>query len=349
MLTSDQWGQEFAYYSNTVPPGDSVLFLMSVNTTTYDLRYYLFPDSIGTLNDIPTEIRTQYTADGEYYDIYNPVIQNAVQEAIGTETNLYWKIRNIHDYIISHITYALEGGWDTAPIILTRGTGSCSEYSYLMVSMCRSAGIPARYEAGGNLGNGTTTYVDSVFHRWQQVYIPPYGWVHIDATRDDKTYPANQARYFGGTSKNLFATTLNGGGSNKISWTYNSANSYSGGSMYRTKVVISDTPTTYVETIYNNYTPTSLTVYQNYPNPFNAGTKIRYILPQTDRVTITIYNSLGQIIQYLLYNNLQEAGEHSVIWNGRSLNGIFITSGVYFYRITTGNGLTQTKRMVFIK
>jgi murein DD-endopeptidase MepM/ murein hydrolase activator NlpD len=95
--------------------------------------------------------------------------------------------------------------------------------------------------------------------------------------------------------------------------------------------------------------PREFSLFQNYPNPFNGCTTIRYILPQTDRITITIYNSLGQIVLYLLYNNLQEAGEHSVAWNVMSSSGIFVTSGFYFYRITTSNGLTHTKRMVLIK
>lgn len=235
--TYDQWGQEFAYYNEDIAPDDSVMYSMAVNTINYDVRYYLFPDSVGTLADIPSDILSEYTINGDQYDIYNPVIQNAVIEAIGMETNLYWKVRNIHDYIIEHIYYKNDGRWDSAPQVLMQGHGSCTEYTYLFVAMCRAAGIPARYEGGGHLRDNMP-YIDTIFHRWHQFYLPPYEWISVDATWDDRDYPANQARYFGGTSKELFATTLGGGGSNKISWAFNSANSQTGGSRKRNKEMI---------------------------------------------------------------------------------------------------------------
>ena len=41
--------------------------------------------------------------------------------------------------------YERSGGWNTAPIVLERGNGSCSEYTFVFISMCRAAGVPARY------------------------------------------------------------------------------------------------------------------------------------------------------------------------------------------------------------
>ena len=233
---TDRWGQEIAHFEETLIPDQENLYQWETEATTYDLRYYLFPDSVGGHDEIPQEIIDDYTEDGDKYKITDPVIINAVNEALNGESDYYWMIRNLHDYVISHIYYKMDGTWDDAPTVLSQGHGSCSEYSYLFIALCRAAGIPARYEAGGHL-RGDLPYADSDGHRWQQVYFPNYGWVPIDCTWDDKEYPANQARYFGALSTEVFVTTLGGGGDYGLWWTYNCANVSTGGIREREKVM----------------------------------------------------------------------------------------------------------------
>ena len=349
-FVADNWDQEMAYYIENVAPGVEKTYYWSANVTTYSVRYYIFPDSVGTIDDIPENIRQDYTVDGSNYDIYDPVIQSAVNEAVGSETNLYWKVRNIHDYIIEHIYYNMDGRWDSAPVILTQGHGSCSEYSYLFVAMCRAAGIPAKYEAGGHVRQDELPYEDTVFHRWHLVYLPPYGWIHVDATWDDKDYPANQARYFGGTSSTVFATTMSGGGSNIISWSYNSVNSTGGVSYSRSKVMIwSDTTTNVIAGEPENVLPVQFILEQNYPNPFNSATTINYSLPEDDRITVTIYNILGQPVRQLLNDEFIPAGTHFIIWNGRDAKEIPVPSGIYIFQIATNKGHVSSRRMVLVK
>ena len=97
----------------------------------------------------------------------------------------------------------------------------------------------------------------------------------------------------------------------------------------------------------NIYTRTGNTVTQfilsqNYPNPFNPTTKIRYELPKRTRVTIEIYNLLGQKVATLL-EDIRPAGSHIVNFNGSGLS-----SGVYFYRFKADNFI-QTKRFILLK
>ena len=240
----------------------------------------------------------------------------------------------------------MTGGWDPAPTVLSRGSGSCSEYTYLFVAMCRAAGIPARYEAGGHVRD-TLPYVDTVFHRWHQVYLPPYGWVNIDATWDDKNYPANQARYFGAASNTLFATTVSGGGSNKISWAYNSANSPSG--LTRTKQMIWTDVVTSVEPADERLLPETFTLRQNYPNPFNPQTTASFELPKADRLTIAVYDILGREVKRIVSDEAFPAGYHSVQWNAVSSSGVDVSTGIYFLRISTASGLSKTVRMSLIR
>ncbi|MBN1406753.1 MAG: T9SS type A sorting domain-containing protein, partial [Calditrichaceae bacterium] len=74
---------------------------------------------------------------------------------------------------------------------------------------------------------------------------------------------------------------------------------------------------------------------------------IRYGLKQSCNVKITIYNSLGRKIIELI-NERQDAGYHQAIWNGKNYLNQQVSSGIYFYRLSTEN-FTAIKRMVFIK
>jgi len=93
--------------------------------------------------------------------------------------------------------------------------------------------------------------------------------------------------------------------------------------------------------------PKEYALSQNYPNPFNPTTKINYQLPEEGWVTLKVYNIEGQLVRTLVKGH-QEAGYHSVRWNGRDQVGKEVTSGIYFYRITTGK-FTDTKKMVLMK
>jgi hypothetical protein len=89
-----------------------------------------------------------------------------------------------------------------------------------------------------------------------------------------------------------------------------------------------------------NNLPVSFQLDQNYPNPFNPSTFISYKLPISSLVTIKVYDVLGREVQTLV-NERQAAGNHSVTFNASSL-----PSGVYFYRLQTGNYSTAKKLLL---
>lgn len=93
--------------------------------------------------------------------------------------------------------------------------------------------------------------------------------------------------------------------------------------------------------------PTRLALYQNYPNPFNAKTRIRYSLPGTFRVSLKIYNVLGQVIRTLV-DKKQSPGNHVVDWDGRGESGKRVASGVYFYLLRAG-GYVKVNKMTLLR
>ena len=116
--------------------------------------------------------------------------------------------------------YELAGGWNIAPTVIERGTGSCSEYTFVFIAMCRAAGIPARY-VGAIVVRGDDASTDEYFHRWPEVYLPGHGWVPFDAQGGDKPEPERQAAAYGGLENRFLITTTGGGGSDIIGWDYN--------------------------------------------------------------------------------------------------------------------------------
>jgi len=90
--------------------------------------------------------------------------------------------------------------------------------------------------------------------------------------------------------------------------------------------------------------PSTYALKQNYPNPFNPATSINYELPKSSHVTLKVYNLLGQEVASLV-NTTQNAGSYSVNF---STNSYGMSSGIYFYRLDTGN-YSEMKKMAVIK
>jgi len=93
-------------------------------------------------------------------------------------------------------------------------------------------------------------------------------------------------------------------------------------------------------------------LYQNYPNPFNPETWIPYYLSKDSTVTIAIHDTCGALIRSM---NLgyQPSGAYlskskAVYWDGCNNAGERVSSGMYFYTISTGD-FTATKRMIILK
>jgi|GEM_PF-5311056 len=92
----------------------------------------------------------------------------------------------------------------------------------------------------------------------------------------------------------------------------------------------------------------------NYPNPFNPSTTIKYALPYSSDVELTIYDITGKVITTLNRNG-QSAGYQNIVWNGNSQQGSRVSSGVYFYRFkaTSIDGsnkvFEKTAKMLMLK
>ncbi|MBW6513480.1 MAG: choice-of-anchor J domain-containing protein [Candidatus Syntrophosphaera sp.] len=85
----------------------------------------------------------------------------------------------------------------------------------------------------------------------------------------------------------------------------------------------------------------------NYPNPFNPETTIAFSVPSSGPANLKIYNLKGQLVRTLV-DDIREAGQYSVVWNGKDDNHSNVSSGLYFYRLTS-DGKTVTRKMLLAK
>ena len=115
-----------------------------------------------------------------------------------------------------------------------------------------------------------------------------------------------------------------------------------------------DSSAVHVDEVWYNETPTGMGISddapiassyelgQNYPNPFNPTTHIRFNIPETANTKLTVFNIMGEAVANLV-NGVVSAGGHTVSWNAANM-----PTGVYFYRLESGN-FTQTKKLLLVK
>jgi len=88
--------------------------------------------------------------------------------------------------------------------------------------------------------------------------------------------------------------------------------------------------------------PNRYSLRQNYPNPFNPSTNIEFTLPKPEYVELKVYNILGKEVTTLVSNKLNP-GNHTYQFNSKNLS-----SGIYFYRIETGD-FQDVKKMILLR
>ena len=96
-----------------------------------------------------------------------------------------------------------------------------------------------------------------------------------------------------------------------------------------------------------NGIPEGFSMSQNYPNPFNPDTRIEFSLPTSSITKLEIFNITGQHVK-TLFNKKLSPGNHVASWDGRDDNGNILSSGIYFYKLSTEEYSTS-KKMILLK
>jgi len=95
-------------------------------------------------------------------------------------------------------------------------------------------------------------------------------------------------------------------------------------------------------------TPQDYVLNQNYPNPFNPQTTIEFFLPIRKKISLTVYNALGQKIKTLYNDQVLTAGRHEIVWDGTNEVGKRVATGMYIYTLKFGN-YSKSMKMMLLK
>ena len=132
--------------------------------------------------------------------VFTPYIRALTKEIVGTERNPLLKARRIYDFITTQAVYRFMPPYMTVTNIpeyfLTGLRGDCGVQAVSFITLCRCAGIPARWQAGLY-----TTPREAGNHDWAMFYIAPYGWLYADCSFGGSAFRAGSEErrdfYFG--------------------------------------------------------------------------------------------------------------------------------------------------------
>jgi len=221
------------------------------------------------------------------------------------ETDYFWKVRSVNNSGNSDYSsvFAFSTGFPKTPVVISP-TDLQTNLSLTPKLKWTPAKVTSKYQVQLS----------------QDVVINPNKMV-ADTTVQDTIF----------ITQELLVNTV-------YSWRVKAFNDYGESkwtNVYKFKTIVTD-----VEA--EEQLPKEFQLYQNYPNPFNPTTKIEFDLPKQSKVTLKIFNLLGQEIADLMNKNLA-AGKYSVDFNASNL-----PSGIYFYKLTTEQNI-YTRKMLLIR
>jgi len=222
-LSTDEYDQVTADLGiGTVAPGQGVVVKVEYIARLHNWTVNVDTNQVQDLDTVDPDLLQLYTRDESMYGIYDPYVISHADAAVGDETNVFTMAHLIHDYVIDELDYITGTPWADAATVLQQGQASCSGYAFTMIALCRIKGIPARFAGGSECRSFETGRIDTLHHRWVEVYVPGYGWVPFDPTHDewDIDDPGARWREVGAQQRGL--VLRRGGGTNEMGWLYTS-------------------------------------------------------------------------------------------------------------------------------
>lgn len=191
------------------------------------IRQSLDAKGRGSLDEIPKDVRDKYTIDHAIFGLASPTVERIASDLLKRYPSPIARAIAVHDLVAGTFKYRAGDGWDPAPEVLERRSGSCSEFAYAFCALCRATGIPTRF-AGGSICplDAKLPFEDLGWHRWAEAYLPGHGWVPFDPTLDRATPPRRD--FVGARHPRVLVLTRTGTKSRELGLSYIGANSHAG-------------------------------------------------------------------------------------------------------------------------
>ncbi|HEX8523882.1 MAG TPA: transglutaminase domain-containing protein [Tepidisphaeraceae bacterium] len=176
-------------------PGKPMVFKEVIEYTSY--AYYPKLEE-SKVQPLPADWDGRYLSERPPHIVFTPEIRQQVQEIVGSETNPLVKARKIFSWVSDNIPWHAEEEYTVIPSFAKKcfamRKGDCGVQSTMFTTMCRIAGIPARWQSGWE-----SKPLGWNMHDWSEIYIAPWGWLPVDASygKQESDDPAVRDFYLG--------------------------------------------------------------------------------------------------------------------------------------------------------
>ncbi len=131
--------------------------------------------------DTEGAVYREYAAERPPHVVFTPDVKKLVQEIVGEETNPLQKVLSIFRWVSKEIRWCSEMEYSTIANLSAKGIaareGDCGVQGLVFITLCRAAGVPARWQSGWEtLPNRWN------MHDWSEFYVEPWGWLPADAS-----------------------------------------------------------------------------------------------------------------------------------------------------------------------
>jgi hypothetical protein len=145
--------------------------------------------------DTNSGLYREFTAERPPHIVFSPEVKKLTLEIVGDETNPLEKARRIFRWISGNIPWCAEMEYSIIPNLSAKGLaarrGDCGVQGISFITLCRAAGVPARWQSGWQ-----TKPDDWNMHDWSEIYIEPWGWLPVDASYGVREHADPRVRDF---------------------------------------------------------------------------------------------------------------------------------------------------------
>jgi hypothetical protein len=131
--------------------------------------------------DVKGAVYREFTAERPPHILFTSEVKELAHKIVGDETNPLEKARRIFRWISKHVSWCAEQEYSIIPSLSAKGLtarrGDCGVQGTSFITLCRAAGVPARWQSGWQLKPGELN-----MHDWAEIYIEPWGWLPADAS-----------------------------------------------------------------------------------------------------------------------------------------------------------------------
>jgi hypothetical protein len=145
--------------------------------------------------DVNSELYREYTAERLPHIAFTPDVKKLASTIVGDETNPLEKALRIFRWVSKNMPWCAEMEYSIIPSLSVKGLtarrGDCGVQGTSFITLCRAAGVPARWQSGWQTKPGSEN-----MHDWSEIYIEPWGWLPADASNGVRVHSDPRVRDF---------------------------------------------------------------------------------------------------------------------------------------------------------